>query len=288
MPLRLQFTADSRLPIDLAGIVPERTRGKSFGEVERLEIFRGNRRLPLAELFSVAGDPADGEIHLSGDLTSVHFIGACLAEGTIRIEGSAGRHLGAEMRGGHIEVFGDAGDWLGAELHGGRIRVHGNAADHAACAYPGSPRGVTGGELLIDGGAGDQLGTAMRRGLVAVGGAAGDGVGTRMIAGTILIGGRCGRHTGAGMRRGTIVLRGPAGEMPGSKAAQTDSVELLPTFARANRWNPQFMRLLLVHLQRVGFLRAGSWMESDYAVYHGDQLARAHFDRGKGEILVRV
>ena len=88
---------------------------------------------------------------------------------------------------------------------------------------------MTGGELLIDGDAGNHLGTAMRRGLVAVGGTADDGVGTRMIAGTILIAGRCGRHTGSGMRRGTIVLM-----------AQTDDdipalrwQSLLPTFARA-------------------------------------------------------
>jgi len=272
MPLRLRITTDSHLPIDLAGILPERIRGKSLGEIERIKVFCGNRQLPLAELFAVAGDAADAALHLSGDLASVHRIGAGLTEGTIRVEGNAGRHLGAEMRGGGIEVFGDAGDWLGVEMHGGEIRVHGNAADHAGAAYPGSPRGMTGGELLIDGNAGDHLGTAMRRGLVAIGGATGDGVGTRMIAGTILIGGQCGKHVGAEMRRGTIALMVAA-------AAK----ELLPTFARANRWNPQFMRMLLVHLHRGGFPGAAAWIDSDYELYHGDQLAL-----GKGEILVRA
>jgi formylmethanofuran dehydrogenase subunit C len=276
MPLQLHFTADSRLPIDFAGIDPERTRGLSLAEIERLEVFRGNQQLPLAELFTVSGDPADGAIHLTGDLTSVHGIGARMAAGSIRIEGHAGRHLGAEMWGGRIEVSGDAGDWLGAEMHGGQIRVHGSAADHPAAAYPGSPRGMTGGEVLVDGNAGNHLGTAMRRGLLAVGGAAGDGIGARMIAGTILVGGQCGRHIGAGMRRGTIALMAPAGETPAPQS-------LLPTFARANHWSPQIMRLLMVHLHRGGFPGADAWIESAYDIYHGDQLAL-----GKGEILVRA
>ena len=281
MPLRLCLRANSRLPIDFAGIGPEQVRAQSLSQIEQIRIFCGNRQLPLAELFAVSGDPADGAMHLEGDLTSVHGIGAGLTDGTIRIDGNAGRHLGAEMRGGRIEVFGDVGDWVGAEMHGGQIRVHGNAADHAAAVYPGSPRGMTGGELLIDGDAGDQLGTAMRRGLVAVGGAAGDGVGTRMIAGTILVGGRCGRHAGAGMRRGTIVLMSrQAGE---SRVPES----MLPTFARANCWNPQFMRMLLVHLQRRGFSAADAWIESNYVVYHGDRLADGDL-RGKGEILVRA
>ena len=249
MPLRLRITTDSHLPIDLAGVLPGRVREKSLGEIEQIHVFCGNRQLPLAELFAISGNAADGEIHLSGDFASVHGIGAGLTEGTIRVEGNAGRHLGAKMRGGRIEVFGDAGDWLAAEMHGGEIRVHGNAADHAGAAYPGSPRGMTGGELLIEGNAEDHLGTAMRRGLVAIGGAAGDGVGTRMIAGTILVGKQCGRRVGAGMRRGTIAL------MVAGETLQTPQ-ELPPTFTQANRWNPQFMRMLLVHLHRRGFLAA--------------------------------
>ncbi|HEX3997519.1 MAG TPA: formylmethanofuran dehydrogenase subunit C [Pirellulales bacterium] len=274
MPLQLKCTAASRLPIDFAGIIPERIRGHSLAEIERTEIFCGNRRLPLVELFSVAGESADGGIHLTGDLSSVHGIGCGMTQGVIRIEGSAGRHLGAEMRGGRIDVFGDAGDWAGAEMRGGAIHVHGNVADHAAGAFPGSLRGMTGGELLVAGNAGDNAGTAMRRGLVAIGGSAGDGLGSRMIAGTIIVGGQCGRHAGAAMRRGTIVLMNPA---------SNGAMQLLPTFVRANQWNPPFLRLLLVNLQSAGFVQAERWIDSDYIVHHGDQLAL-----NRGEILVRV
>ena len=158
MPLKLQFTAESsRLPIDLAGILPETLRRQPLAEIERSKIFCGNRQLPLAELFAVSGDPADNEIYLAGDLASFHGIGAKMSEGTIRVDGNVGRHLGAEMGGGRIEVFGDAGDWLGAAMHGGRIHVHGSAGDHSAADYPGHPRGMTGGELLIDGDAGANL-----------------------------------------------------------------------------------------------------------------------------------
>ena len=46
---------------------------------------------------------------------------------------------------------------------------------------------MTGGEILIDGNAGNEIGHTMRRGLIAIKGDAGDGVGFNMIAGTILV-----------------------------------------------------------------------------------------------------
>ncbi len=270
MSLRLQAKTCHSAPVEVDGLTLAAVRRMSLVDIERLPISCGNSRMALAELFTVAGNPADGEIHFTGDLSGVHRIGAGMTEGTIRVEGNVGPHVGSQMSGGRIEVTGDAGDWLGAEMRGGRIHVHGRAGDRVAAAYPGSPRGMTGGELLIDGDVGDDLGTAMRRGLVAVGGAAGDRVGNRLIAGTILIGGRCGRHAGAGMRRGTIGLLGP-------------SPELLPTFVRANRWRPPFMRLLIADLQRAGFPATDEWFDADLIGYHGDMS-----ELGRGEILIRA
>ena len=43
---------------------------------------------------------------------------------------------------------------------------------------------MTNGEILIDGHAGNEIGQAMRRGLIAVGGRAGEFAGAGMIAGT--------------------------------------------------------------------------------------------------------
>ena len=128
---------------------------------------------------------------------------------------------------------------------------------------------MTGGEIFIDGAAGTEIGRAMRRGLIAVGRAGGDSIGLNLLAGTILVFGRCGPRPGIGMRRGTIGLFAPPVEIP-------------LTFRQASRAVPQFMRLLLTHLERSGFSAAGRFLNSRYLGYHGDQLAL-----GKGEILVR-
>jgi hypothetical protein len=66
-------------------------------------------------------------------------------------------------------------------------------------------------------------------------------------------------------------------------SASNGAMQLLPTFVRANQWNPPFLRLLLVNLQSAGFAQAERWIDSDYIVHHGDQLAL-----NRGEILVRV
>ena len=84
----------------------------------------------------------------------------------------------------------------------------------------------------------------MRRGTLAVGGSCGDAAGFSMIAGTILVFGACGIRIGAGMRRGTIGLFGP------------DPPRMLPTFRKAGRFRPLFLRLLLRELAGSAFARA--------------------------------
>ncbi|HEV2972898.1 MAG TPA: formylmethanofuran dehydrogenase subunit C [Pirellulales bacterium] len=269
MPLRFEHRAELTLPVDLAGITPEWARDQRLEEIERREVLVGNHRMPLAELFAVSGDPSDAEIDLVGDLSRVHAIGAGMTSGTIRVEGDVGRQLGAEMSGGKIHVMGHAGDWLGREMRGGRIHVAGNAGDFAGGSPAAARRGMSGGELLIAGNAGDEVGRAMRRGLIVVGGAAGDSLGLNMVAGTALVFGRCGPRPGLGMRRGTIGLFTAPAELP-------------LTFRRANRWRPQFMRLLLNYVCRIGMTGADQFLDSEYLSYHGDLLRL-----GKGEILVR-
>ena len=118
MPLRFALKVTSSVPLEVEGITPDSVRGKSLAEIERLVIFQGNVKLPLAEFFAVSGDGAD-EIHdWEGDLAGVHWIGAKMTAGRIVIHASGGRHIGSEMRGGQIHVLGDAGDWVGGEMHG--------------------------------------------------------------------------------------------------------------------------------------------------------------------------
>ena len=146
---------------------------------------------------------------LEGDFSAVHALGAGMTAGEIVVDGPVGRHAGAGMRGGRLEVRGDAGDWLGAEMRGGVDPRSRRCGDHVGAAYAGSPRGMTGGTILIDGDAGDATSAcACAAALIAVAGAAGDWLGMRMLAGTILVFGACGVHPGAAMRRGTIGLFG--------------------------------------------------------------------------------
>ncbi len=270
MPLTLRYHAPTSVPVEIEGVVPDRLRDKSLAEIEKLDAYHGNRKVALAELFRISGDPCDLRMNFEGDLAGVHFIGFGMRDGEIRVLGNAGRHLGGEMTGGRINVEGDAGDWVGGEMHGGLIHVAGSAGDWVGAAYRGSKRGMTDGVILIGGNAGSEIGAGMRRGTLAVGGSCGDAVGFGMIAGTVLVFGSCGMRPGAGMKRGTIGLFG------------ADPVPLLPTFRRAGRHRPLFLRLLFRELARLGFPGDPGLLDVDLLLYHGDLVAL-----GKGEVWMR-
>jgi formylmethanofuran dehydrogenase subunit C len=241
LALTLRYNIDTSVPVDVERISPDRLREKPLAEIERLEIHHGNRRIPLAELFTVSGDSSDGQLEYEGDVGGVHCIGHGMTGGMIRVMGDAGRHLGAGMTGGTIRVEGHAGDWAGAEMHGGLIQIRGDAGDMVGAAYRGSRRGMTDGTILVGGNVGDEVGAGMRRGMVAVGGSCGDAAGFNMIAGSILVFGDCGIRIGAGMKRGTIGLFG------------NGPFRRLPTFRPAGTFRPLFLRLILRELKRLGF-----------------------------------
>ena len=76
MPLYLRYHGQTSVPVEIEGVVPDRLREKSLAEIERLEIYNGNRKLPLAELFSHHGRPEQrAHVEFDGDLAGVHFIG---------------------------------------------------------------------------------------------------------------------------------------------------------------------------------------------------------------------
>lgn len=270
MALHIELRQPSRVPIEVEGITPDRVRQMALGDIERLEIFHGNCRVPLAELFTVAGDPQDGQMIWQGELAGVHWIGAKMASGRIHVTGSCGRHLGSEMTGGEILVDGDAGDWVGGEMHGGLIHVRGRAGHLVGAAYRGSRVGMTGGTILIGGDAGNEIGHTMRRGLIAIGGSIGDLAGFNMRAGSLLVFGGAGIRHGAGMRRGTLVFFGT-------------SPELLPTFRRACRYRPDIMRLMLRYVQQQSMNVDLQLADAPFELYNGDML-----EGGRGEVLVRA
>jgi formylmethanofuran dehydrogenase subunit C len=276
MPLTLTLKRTSNVPLEVEGITPDGALGKSLAEIEKLPIFQGNAQLPLAEFFSVAGDPADETIHWEGPLAGVHWIGAKMASGRMTIHGDCGRHLGSEMSGGEIHVLGSASDWVGGEMHGGLIHVRGNAGHLVGAAYRGSARGMTRGTILIGGNAGNEIGHTLRRGLIAIGGDCGDLAGFNMLAGTILLCGSVGIRHGAGMRRGTICIAATNGRgfpIP----------PLLPSFRRACRYRPEVLSLVDRQLRKLEFQVAEEFVTSFYDLYNGDLI-----EGGRGEILLRV
>ncbi|WP_373652283.1 formylmethanofuran dehydrogenase subunit C [Schlesneria sp. DSM 10557] len=271
MALTMTYRAQTPVPVEVEGFTPDWTRDKTLAEIEQFSIFHGNQKLPIAEMFSVAGDPGDGTIVWEGDLAGVHWIGAHMTSGSIRVHGNVGRHLGSEMRGGEITVEGNAGGWVGMQMHRGLIRIKGDAGHLVGAAYRGSLKGMTGGTILVEGNAGDEVGLGMRRGLIAIAGSAGEMLAASLIAGSVLVFGDCGQRPGAGMRRGTIGIFGK------------NPPQLLPSFRYAARYQPQMVPLLLRLLRSYGFPVREELMSSEYDLFHGDLLSV-----GRGEILIPV
>lgn len=269
MPLRLEYFADTKVPVELDGVLPETLAGKSLAEIERLPIQHGNEPIELAQFFRVTGQSDDETLELVGELRGVHRIGAKMTRGTIQVFDSAGRHLGSEMRGGEIIVANSAGDWLGAEMRGGKIEVGGDAADHVGGAYAGSKRGMRGGTILVKGRAGKEVGRLMRRGLIAIGGNVGELAGCDMLAGTLVLGEGVRDYPGSGMKRGTILALAP-----------TWPLKLLPSFRRGCRSRPVAVDLVLRELARLGFGLPENADRLTFDWHHGDLLAG-----GRGEIL---
>jgi formylmethanofuran dehydrogenase subunit C len=127
---------------------------------------------------------------------------------------------------------------------------------------------MRGGEILIHGNAGHEVGSRMRRGLIAIAGSADQWVGKRMLAGTIGVTGPCGLRPGAGMRRRTIGLFG-------GKPA-----ELLPTFRFACRGRLPVLAIVERQLRSRGFPLKSS-VDRDVDLFHGDFL-----QLGRGELLL--
>lgn len=269
MPLSLQYHGHTSIPVEIEGLTPDAMREKSLAEIERFEIFHGNEKLPLADLFKISGSSADERFEFSGDLAGVHWIGAHMRRGSIHVEGNAGRHVGSEMSGGEIHVLGNAGDWVGGEMRNGLIYIRGRAGHLIGAAYRGSRRGMVNGTILIGGDVGNEVGHTMRRGLLAIGGKCGDFVGLNMIAGSILVFGECGIRPAAGMRRGTVGLFGPA-------------PKLLPTFRAGCRYHPLMLQLVFRELVRLDFPVPNELFHAGYRIYHGDMVTV-----GRGELLVR-
>jgi len=264
--IKLTLIAPPNVPLEAEVLTPDALSGLKHDEIRALPVFLGKRRHRLDDFFDVEGE-CSADLQIMGASRQLKSIGRGMTRGRITVHGHVGMHLGAAMRGGTIEVHGDAGDWVGAEMVGGVIRIHGNAGGQVGAAYRGSPAGMRNGTIVIDGSAGIEVGARMRRGTIVIKGPVRDFAGLEMKGGTILLLGGAEQRIGAWMKRGTIVSLLP--------------LPLLPTFAFACTYSPDFLRLLGRYLAPFGIAVPCESQDGPYDLFSGDTSIP-----GRGEILV--
>jgi formylmethanofuran dehydrogenase subunit C len=207
------------ISVEAENISPDKLAPLTLSQIRSLEIWQGNYKRKLSDLFRAEGDdgPAKAEdvtITLQGDFSRVKRIGEGMTAGRIEVEGSVGMHAGNNMKGGLLSVLGNAEDWLGREMRGGKITVRGNAGNYVGAGYRGEKCGMRGGEIEVGGSAGNYLGEHLCGGSIRVHGDAGDFPGAANQGGTIFIGGST-YLPGAEMTKGTITVKGKARILPG-------------------------------------------------------------------------
>jgi formylmethanofuran dehydrogenase subunit C len=176
---------------------------------------------------------------------------------------------------------------IGAGMTGGELIVDGHAGDDAGVA-------LGGGVLWIHGNAGARLGAArpgaargMTGGEIVVQGTAGPDAGARARRGLIAVGGDAGRDAARAMIAGTIVVLGRTGAAPGrgnkrGSIIAAGPIEVPPTYRYACTYQPPHTRLTMIYLRRrYGLSIDDRLVSGRYARYCGDAG-----DPGKGEILV--
>lgn len=200
-----------KVPVDAECISPDVFAKKSAKELTNLQIWEGNRKRALGDLFKIEHETASSEeftIRICGGVSKVRRIGAKMSMGHIIVEGDAGMHLGEEMNGGVITVTGNAGSWAGSMMKKGTIEIKGNAGDYIGSSYRGSTQGMSGGKIIIHGNAGSEVGCFMKNGLIEVYGNVKRFAGIHMKNGTVFIQGNSEGRAGAQMINGKIIVCG--------------------------------------------------------------------------------
>src|SRR5574341_1577472 len=218
------------ISIEAENISPDKFAGKSEKDIQSLEVWMGNHKTTLGELFSVkvsgsAGAPADTKIIMEGDFSRVKRIGEGMTAGLIMIKGNVDMHLGAKMSGGKISVTGNVDSWEGREMKGGEIVIEGNAGYDLGAGYRGETCGMRGGKITVTGSTLDFAGEHMCGGEIVVKGNAGILAGLSNNGGKIVIEGNTSRP-GSEMAKGTIMINGAVDEMmPVFKPEGTEAVD---------------------------------------------------------------
>jgi len=201
-----------KAPVEAECINPSLFAEKSIKEIGKLQIWEGNRKRTLSDLFKInretTNPPEKVTIKIAGDVNKVRRIGSKMSTGEIIVNGNAGMHLGEEMKGGVIKVTGNADSWTGSMMKDGTIEILGDAGDYIGAPYRGSTQGMGGGIIIIHGNAGNEVGCYMKKGFIRIDGNIGQFVGIHMRNGTIQVKGNSEGRAGAQMLKGKIVISG--------------------------------------------------------------------------------
>lgn len=216
--LKLTLKEKPKVPVEAEVISPDVLAGKSVSEIASLNVWEGNSKIKIGDLFDIEGstdgNPEATTIILEGDLTKVRRIGKKMTAGRIVVKASVGFYVGEEMTGGSIIVEGNAGSWAGSVMKGGSIEIKGNAGDYLTAGIRGICKGMMGGTITIHGDTGVELGYWMEKGTIRVGGNTGIFTGIHMKGGAIMIEGDAADRMGAGMTGGKIILMGRTNILP--------------------------------------------------------------------------
>lgn len=209
-----------QVPLEAEKISPDAFAGKSIDEIKNIEIWHGNKQIPLSDFFDVEGEPSDDasdiKIIIDGDVSNTKRIGHGMTTGEIIIKGDTSMYVGSEMNGGKITVEGNAGPWAGRDMKGGELTIMGDAGDYVGSSYRGDWRGMSGGVLTVYGNAGNEIAEYMLGGKLIVKGDVRIMPGVHMNGGTLIIEGNVIARTGGEMKGGTIIVKGVIDEfLPG-------------------------------------------------------------------------
>ena len=164
--MKLKLHTQPDVPLEAESITPAVINKLKVKEIEKVKVFHGNREVNMADFFTVSHNKTD-LLEVEGDMHSIKYLGANMADGEMLIEGDVGQHLGSAMSGGFIKVNGNTGDWVAPEMSGGRLHITGNSGHCIASAYRGASKGVTGGEIIIEGNVKNELDSIMVFGLIS-------------------------------------------------------------------------------------------------------------------------
>ncbi len=224
----LKPRTEFKISVEAENISPDKFASKTENEIQSIEVWMGNHKTRMGELFSVkvedSGAAADTKIIMEGDFSRVKRIGEGMTAGLVMIKGNVDMHLGAKMSGGKISVSGNVDSWAGREMKGGELVIEGNAGYYLGAGYRGETCGMRGGKIVVLGNALDFVGEHMCGGEIIVKGNAGILPGLSNNGGKIVIEGSTSRP-GSEMAKGTIIVGGVDEMMPVFKPEGTEAVE---------------------------------------------------------------